>query len=64
MLRNSLRSIKWDLEDLDDTIQIVEKNPAKFRIDVNDLTARKKFVTQIVKNADERSFLEVNIVRK
>lgn len=32
-LRNSLRSIEWDLEDLDDTVQIVEKNPAKFRID-------------------------------
>ena len=41
-LRNSLRSIEWDLEDLDDTVQIVEKNPAKFRIDANDLIARKK----------------------
>jgi len=45
-LRNSLRSIEWDLEDLDDTVQIVEKNPAKFRIDVNDLTARKNFIKQ------------------
>lgn len=43
-LRNSLRSIEWDLEDLDDTVQIVEKNPAKFRIDANDLTARKNFI--------------------
>jgi len=45
-LRNSLRSIEWDLEDLDDTVQIVEKNPAKFRIDVNDLAARKNFIKQ------------------
>ena len=45
-LRNSLRSIEWDLEDLDDTVQIVEKNPAKFRIDVSDLTARKNFIKQ------------------
>lgn len=45
-LRNSLRSIEWDLEDLDDTVQIVEKNPAKFKIDVNDLTARKNFIKQ------------------
>ena len=45
-LRNSLGSIEWDLEDLDDTVQIVEKNPAKFRIDVNDLTARKNFIKQ------------------
>ena len=28
-LRNALRSIEWDLEDLDDTVGIVEKNPAK-----------------------------------
>merc|ERR1712020_699865 len=45
-LRNSLRSIEWDLEDLDDTVQIVEKNPAKFRIDANDLIARKNFIKQ------------------
>ena len=45
-LRNSLRSIEWDLEDLDDTVQIVEKNPAKFRIEVSDLTARKNFIKQ------------------
>merc|ERR1712020_557867 len=45
-LRNSLRSIEWDLEDLDDTVQIVEKNPAKFRIDANDLAARKHFIAQ------------------
>lgn len=45
-LRNSLRSIEWDLEDLDDTVQIVEKNPAKFRIDAGDLSARKSFIKQ------------------
>jgi hypothetical protein len=43
-LRNALRSIEWDLEDLDDTIQIVEKNPAKFRIDAGELAARKGFI--------------------
>ena len=43
---DSLRSIEWDLEDLDDTVQIVEKNPAKFRIDANDLIARKNFIKQ------------------
>ena len=37
-LRNALRSIEWDLEDLDDTVQIVEKNPSKFRIDPTELT--------------------------
>lgn len=45
-LRNSLRSIEWDLEDLDDTIQIVEKNPAKFRIDATEIMVRRNFIAQ------------------
>jgi len=45
-LRNSLRSIEWDLEDLDDTVQIVEKNPAKFKIDASELAVRKAFIQQ------------------
>jgi len=43
-LKNSLRSIEWDLEDLEDTIQIVEKNPTKFRIDGTELAVRKGFI--------------------
>ncbi|XP_033223716.1 syntaxin-6 isoform X1 [Belonocnema kinseyi] len=45
-LRNSLRSIEWDLEDLDDTICIVEKNPSKFKIDNKELTIRRHFIEQ------------------
>ena len=57
-LRNSLRSIEWDLEDLDDTVNIVEKNPAKFKIDPTDLAARKAFIQQTkeeVENMKARS---------
>uniref|UniRef100_A0A0A9WJV0 Syntaxin-6 n=3 Tax=Lygus hesperus TaxID=30085 RepID=A0A0A9WJV0_LYGHE len=43
-LRNALRSIEWDLEDLDDTIGIVEKNPSKFKIDNKELTSRRNFI--------------------
>jgi len=43
-LKNSLRSIEWDLEDLEDTVQIVEKNPTKFRIDGTELAIRKGFI--------------------
>ncbi|XP_018795772.1 PREDICTED: syntaxin-6 [Bactrocera latifrons] len=43
-LRNSLRSIEWDLEDLEDTISIVEKNPNKFRIDNRELLSRRHFI--------------------
>jgi len=43
-LRNSLRSIEWDLEDLEDTIVIAEKNP-KYRIDLQELNQRRQFIS-------------------
>ncbi|EAT44462.1 AAEL004168-PA [Aedes aegypti] len=43
-LKNSLRSIEWDLEDLEDTISIVEKNPSKFKIDNKELSSRRHFI--------------------
>uniref|UniRef100_A0A3P9HJ30 Syntaxin 6 n=1 Tax=Oryzias latipes TaxID=8090 RepID=A0A3P9HJ30_ORYLA len=39
-LRNSLRSIEWDLEDLDET-----SNPKKFNLDAAELSKRKAFIT-------------------
>lgn len=43
-LRNSLRSIEWDLEDLEETISIVEANPKKFKISEAELVERRNFV--------------------
>ncbi|XP_014784935.1 syntaxin-6 isoform X1 [Octopus bimaculoides] len=43
-LRNSLRSIEWDLEDLEETIGIVEKNPKKFKITDEELRERRGFI--------------------
>nr|XP_040040114.1 syntaxin-6-like isoform X1 [Gasterosteus aculeatus aculeatus] len=57
-LRNSLRSIEWDLEDLDETISIVESNPKKFNLDAAELSKRKAFITttkHTVKNISERT---------
>ncbi|KAG8441448.1 hypothetical protein GDO86_006985 [Hymenochirus boettgeri] len=45
-LRNSLRSIEWDLEDLEETISIVESNPRKFKISGAELSERRNFVEQ------------------
>uniref|UniRef100_A0A1A7YKJ9 Syntaxin 6 n=1 Tax=Iconisemion striatum TaxID=60296 RepID=A0A1A7YKJ9_9TELE len=56
-LRNSLRSIEWDLEDLDETISIVESNPKKFHLDTAELMRRKAFITDTrhsVKNMKEQ----------
>ncbi|XP_030578776.1 syntaxin-6 isoform X2 [Archocentrus centrarchus] len=46
-LRNSLRSIEWDLEDLDETISIVESNPKKFNLDAAELSKRKAFISSM-----------------
>lgn len=43
-LRNSFRSIEWDLEDLEETVCIVEKNPKKFKIDCTEISTRKAFI--------------------
>ncbi|GFY60448.1 syntaxin-10 [Trichonephila inaurata madagascariensis] len=43
-LKNSFRSIEWDLEDLEETISIVEKNPKKFKIDCSEINTRKAFI--------------------
>lgn len=45
-LKNNIRSIEWDLEDLDETIGIVEANPRKFNMDMSELSKRKLFVKQ------------------
>ncbi|KAJ1523253.1 hypothetical protein ONE63_001133 [Megalurothrips usitatus] len=48
-LRNSLRSIEWDIDDLEDTKNILSLqciNPSKFKIDNKELTNRKLFIEQ------------------
>ncbi|XP_078541440.1 syntaxin-10 [Lissotriton helveticus] len=52
-LRNSLRSIEWDLEDLEETIGIVESNPRKFKIEPGELTERRAFVEQMRNSVKE-----------
>ncbi|XP_037046100.1 syntaxin-6 isoform X1 [Bradysia coprophila] len=62
-LRNSLRSIEWDLEDLEDTITIVEKNPNKFKIDKKELISRRCFIDATrdeVKSMKEKMSLNRN----
>lgn len=62
-LRNALRSIEWDLEDLEETIGIVEKNPRKFKIDGGELAARRTFIEHTkeeVKSMKER----LNLTKK
>ncbi|XP_028407811.1 syntaxin-6-like [Dendronephthya gigantea] len=52
-LRNNIRSIEWDLEDLEETIQIVEGNQRKFNLGPEEIESRKNFVKQTKQNLDE-----------
>jgi len=44
-LRTGLKSIEWDLEDLDETITIVEQSPDRFKISMDQIRQRKQFIT-------------------
>jgi syntaxin 6 len=52
-LRNSIRSIEWDLEDLEETIQIVEGNQRKFNLSPDEIESRKNFVKQTKQHLNE-----------
>jgi syntaxin 6 len=58
-LRNGLRSIEWDLEDLEETIGIVESNQKKFKLDDQEITNRRLFITQ---TKEEVSGMRENVI--
>jgi len=43
-LLSGLRSIEWDLQDLEDTVSIVKGNRLKFQLDDADVQAREDFI--------------------
>ena len=43
-LRSCIKSIEWDLQDLEETISIAEANPHKFRLNVGEIESRKQFI--------------------
>jgi syntaxin 6 len=42
----SIQNIEQDLQDLDETVRIVEANPAKFRLDIREIATRKEFIAK------------------
>lgn len=51
-LANNLKSIGWDLEDLNDSIAVVEKDPRRFNINDAEVNLRKDFVNQTRKRIE------------
>jgi len=45
-LRTGIKSIEWDLQDLEETIGIVESNRQRFKLEQAEVDARKKFISE------------------
>jgi len=45
-LRSNVRSAEWDLEDLEESVKVVENNPARFGINARELESRKSFIRE------------------
>jgi len=45
-LRTGIKSIEWDLQDLEETIGIVESNRQKFKLEQAEVESRKKFISE------------------
>jgi len=58
-LRSAVRSAEWDLEDLEESVKVVENNPSRFGISEGELHDRKNFIVRIRNSlADMKSELE------
>ncbi|CAG5111854.1 Oidioi.mRNA.OKI2018_I69.chr2.g6125.t1.cds [Oikopleura dioica] len=58
-LRSAVRSAEWDLEDLEESVKVVENNPSRFGIADDELRERKSFIVRIRNSlADMKSELE------
>lgn len=46
-LKTNIKSIEWDLEDLQETISVVEASPTGFKITPAEIQSRKKFIGDV-----------------
>eukprot|EP01062_Namystynia_karyoxenos_P060494 TRINITY_DN52112_c0_g1_i1.p1 TRINITY_DN52112_c0_g1~~TRINITY_DN52112_c0_g1_i1.p1 ORF type:complete len:255 (+),score=69.69 TRINITY_DN52112_c0_g1_i1:113-877(+) len=51
-LKNGLRQVEWDIKDVQETIAIVMKQPARFQIDEDELDQRHYFVDMVSAQVD------------
>ncbi|XP_063726219.1 syntaxin-6-like [Symsagittifera roscoffensis] len=43
-IKTALRDVQYDIEDIEETVRIVEANPKKFKINSNEINSRKQFI--------------------
>jgi len=44
-IKTALRDVQYDIEDIEETVRIVEANPKKFKISTGEIESRKNFIT-------------------
>lgn len=44
-IKNGIKRIEWDIQDLEETIGIVEGNRQRFKLEASEVEARKSFIT-------------------
>jgi syntaxin 6 len=54
-LKENIKTIHWDLEDLGETIETVESNPYKYNISLIEINARKQFIHETKTTIDKIS---------
>jgi len=45
-IKNGIKRIEWDIQDLEETIGIVEGNRQRFKLEASEVEARKAFITE------------------
>jgi len=45
-IKNGIKSIEWDIQDLEETIGIVEGNRQRFKLEASEVESRKAFITE------------------
>ena len=54
-INEKLKSVQPDIQDLEDTVAIVEQHPTKFSLAAGDLADRKRFIASVKQRAQVRA---------
>jgi hypothetical protein len=60
-IKTSVKTIEWDIQDLEETVRIVEANPQKFKLDTTEVNRRKMFVEK-AKTTIQVSFVVIALI--
>lgn len=50
LLENKLHTIEWDIQDLQEAVHVAKQDPARFRLQPTQISARERFVQQMTRN--------------